>query len=127
MGTYRAKPVLVEARQLVGTSAECFAIYQWVELHIGSVTPPCDDDTYLARPGVTIDPADGQMVIRTADGDMKAHVGDWIIKTAGGAFQPCKPDVFEAAFERVEDLLDVAIGRAMRNEPLVRGNATDPG
>lgn len=29
--------------------------------------------------------------------------GDWIIKGVKGEFYPCKPDIFEATYEKVED------------------------
>lgn len=40
--------------------------------------------------------------IRTPEGDMRATVGDWIIRGIKGEFYPCKPDIFEATYEAVE-------------------------
>ena len=34
---------------------------------------------------------------------MTADCGDWIIKGVKGEFYPCKPDIFEATYEPVED------------------------
>jgi len=34
---------------------------------------------------------------------MKASDGDWIIKGIKGEFYPCKPDIFEQTYEKVED------------------------
>jgi hypothetical protein len=102
MATYRKKPVEIEARQLVGSNGEVHDVYLWIENSIGSVPPPCDDEKNGGgTPGVTIDPADGRMIIRTLEGDMKADIGDWIIKGVAGEFYPCKPDVFEATYEPV--------------------------
>lgn len=39
------------------------------------------------------------IVIYTLEGDMKASIGDWIIKGIKGEFYPCKPDIFEASYE----------------------------
>lgn len=39
--------------------------------------------------------------IETLEGTMKASLGDWIIKGVKGEFYPCKPDIFEATYERV--------------------------
>jgi hypothetical protein len=41
--------------------------------------------------------------IETLEGEMKADEGDWIIKGIKGEVYPCKPDIFEATYERVED------------------------
>jgi hypothetical protein len=98
---FRKKPIVIDAMQLAGNTAECMAVYQWIESHIGSVAPPCDDLTSDPNPGVTIDPADGSLVIRTLEGDMKADLGDWIIKGVQGEFYPCKPDIFDATYEAV--------------------------
>ena len=40
--------------------------------------------------------------IETREGDMYISKGDYIIKGIKGEFYPCKPDVFEAAYEMVE-------------------------
>lgn len=102
---FRKKPVEVEAVQFSEeiSPAAAMDIYRWVESHIGSVHPPCDDhegDEPVA--GVTIDPATGFMVIRTLEGDMAVSAGDWIIRGVAGEFYPCKPDIFEQTYERVE-------------------------
>jgi hypothetical protein len=34
---------------------------------------------------------------------MTADEGDWIIKGVKGEFYPCKPDIFEATYEKVDD------------------------
>lgn len=103
MAVYRKRPVEIEARQLTGMNAELHGVYLWVEENIGSVPPPCDDEQgHAPTPGVTIDPADGRIVIRTLEGDMKADLGDWIIKGVQGEFYPCKPDIFQATYEPVE-------------------------
>jgi hypothetical protein len=99
---FRKKPVEIEAMQLVAdaTPAQGMAVYQWVESHLGSVPPPCDEE--YNGPGVTIDPADGLMMIRTLEGDMKVSLGDWVIRGVQGEFYPCKPDIFAATYEAVE-------------------------
>jgi len=45
----------------------------------------------------------GRVVIYTPEGAMYANAGDWIIKGVKGEFYPCKPDIFEATYERVEE------------------------
>lgn len=40
--------------------------------------------------------------IETLEGAMKVSHGDYIIKGVQGEFYPCKPDIFEATYEKVE-------------------------
>lgn len=42
-------------------------------------------------------------VIKTLEGDMTAQPGDWIITGVKGEQYPCKPDIFEASYEKVDD------------------------
>ena len=44
-----------------------------------------------------------EMEIETLEGTMKANKGDWIIKGVKGELYPCKPDVFEMTYEKVND------------------------
>ena len=41
--------------------------------------------------------------IFTLEGTMNANIGDWIIKGVKGEFYPCKPDIFEETYEKVEE------------------------
>ena len=41
------------------------------------------------------------IVIPTLEGEMKAHVGDWIILGTKGELYPCKPDIFKEIYEIV--------------------------
>lgn len=56
-----------------------------------------------------------RVVIRTLEGDMVAEPGDWIITGIKGERYPCKPDIFVATYEPVEDAvaLSAAEGRAV--------------
>jgi hypothetical protein len=48
--------------------------------------------------------ADGtSLSIDTLEGIMQAQVGDWIIEGVQGELYPCKPDIFEATYERSPD------------------------
>lgn len=87
---FRKKPVVIEAIQLRhDTVDDC---YKFVGAK-GNY-PEC---------GMGIDPEDGQFKITTLEGVMIAEVGDWIIKGVRGEFYPCKPDIFEATYELVEE------------------------
>lgn len=45
---------------------------------------------------------DKEMIIDTLEGQMKANIGDWIIKGVNGELYPCKPDIFEKTYEKYE-------------------------
>ena len=46
---------------------------------------------------------DKEMDIETLEGIMHADVGDYIITGVKGERYPCKPDIFEATYEKVAD------------------------
>ena len=46
---------------------------------------------------------DREMNIETLEGVMHAEPGDWIITGVNGERYPCKPDIFEKAYEPVPD------------------------
>jgi hypothetical protein len=91
--SFRKKPVEVQAMHFVGSNADLHAVYLWVENCVGSVDP------YDDKPGLTIDPADGRMVIRTLEGDMKVARGDWIVRGVAGEFYPIKGSIFRDTYE----------------------------
>jgi len=41
-------------------------------------------------------------IIKTLEGDMRAERGDYVIKGVKNEVYPCKPDIFEATYERVD-------------------------
>ena len=53
------------------------------------------------------------VIITTLEGEMHASPGDWIIKGVQGEFYPCKPDIFEATYQKP----DAASFRARPQEP----------
>lgn len=46
---------------------------------------------------------DEHLDIETLEGTMRASPGDWIIRGVKDELYPCKPDVFEATYEPVEE------------------------
>lgn len=46
---------------------------------------------------------DKEMDIETLEGTMHADVGNYIITGVKGEKYPCKPDIFEATYEKVYD------------------------
>ena len=78
---YRKKPVVIDAMQWKGDN--------WIEID-EFVT--CNHETF---------PSDGVVIIPTLEGDMRADVGDWIIKGVNDEFYPCKPDIFEKTYDKL--------------------------
>ena len=103
---YRKLPVIIEARQLIGTTAEIYAVYLWIAQNtLGSFEPldviegrkPCPPS------GVSIDPRDGRLMIATLEGFCHADIGDWIIRGVAAEFYPIKDAIFRQTYEAVEE------------------------
>jgi len=45
----------------------------------------------------------GDFFIETLEGDLHVSEGDWIITGVKGEKYPCKPDIFEATYDLVEE------------------------
>ncbi len=100
MPYFRKRPVVIEARQLVGTDAEIHSnVYLWIEANTqGSFDPYAEE---IPASGVSIDPTTGFFLIATLEGVMQAKMGDWIIRGVQGEFYPCKPEIFAESYEEV--------------------------
>ena len=67
------------------------------------VFPATDKNTdtwYAEQVGV---PSKNLGMIDTLEGAHYVTPGDWIITGVKGEHYPCKPDIFEATYERVEE------------------------
>lgn len=84
---YRKKPVEIEAIQFTDETDRLIELQNFMnaELVISYNNPD-----------------DPKLKIATLEGVMEASVGDYIIKGVQGEFYPCKPDIFEATYEKVE-------------------------
>ena len=95
MTKYRKKPVIIEAMQFNGTNA--YDIKQFVG---DSFTYYINDCAWQVGKGI---PHIVNPTIHTLEGDMEVSKGDYIIKGVNGEFYPCKPDIFDKTYEKVED------------------------
>jgi hypothetical protein len=87
MAKYRKKPVVIEAWEFDGA------------LDFSKTLPKeIKDAVSIIR--LT---QDGKLRIQTLEGEMLANRGDFIIKGVKGEFYPCKPDIFETTYEKVEE------------------------
>lgn len=85
---YKKKPVVVEALKLNHKNLD--KIWNWMgDSYVSH--GECGDDVFL------------WLEIKTLEGTMTAKQGDWIIKGIKGEFYPCKPDIFQATYEKVEE------------------------
>ena len=92
MSKYRKKPVVVEAMQFTGSSTSVNLVESWMS---SGVEP---SPSFMSTQDL------GRVInIETLEGIMEATMGDWIIKGVNGEFYPCKPDIFAATYERVEE------------------------
>lgn len=87
---YRKKPVVVEAKQFLGTWESWDEINYWITrswLEEQTIVENIDWTTYE---------------IKTLEGVITASAGDFIIKGVQGEFYPCKPDIFEQTYELIK-------------------------
>jgi hypothetical protein len=80
MAKFRKKPVVIEATQ-------------WFKHG--------DHPVVTVMPRGFESPTKGRVL--TLEGDMEVTSGDWIIKGVKGEHYPCKPDIFEATYEAVNE------------------------
>ena len=96
MAIFRKKPITIEAVQWTGDN-----LFEVITFTDG--LPP-DKDSMFA--GMTWEQYEDRvkregLKIYTLEGAMLANIGDWIIKGIKGEYYPCKPDIFEATYEKV--------------------------
>ena len=93
MARYRKKPVIIEAVQFNGFNKENGQVDlnerpEWLINEFGKKIIFFDKRNTLT--------------IKTLEGNMIANIGDWIIKGVKGEYYPCKPEIFEATYELIE-------------------------
>lgn len=99
---FRKKPVVIEAIQWTGKNLREVITFtdgplDTRSMHAGMMWEKYED--LVEREGL--------MIYTLEDGpDRKAKhfasVGDWIIRGVKGELYPCKPDIFEATYERAD-------------------------
>lgn len=79
---FRKRPVVIVAIQWDGTNVD-------------------DILDFIRTKGSARRGTNGGILIDTLEGEMRADVGDWIIRGVKGECYPCKPDIFETTYEAV--------------------------
>ena len=89
---YRKKPVVIEAFKWTGDKDQQ-PVPEWAIQAVidRRIRVACRDEGGVG------------MWIETLEGRMEASPGDFIIRGVEGEIYPCKPDIFEATYERVDD------------------------
>lgn len=83
MTLFRKKPVVIEAVQFDGSYESRIKLLKW------------------AGPVAVYYRHTNALAILTLEGSMTVSPGDWVIRGVAGEFYPCKPDIFEATYERL--------------------------
>ena len=86
---FRKKPVIIEAFQL--TEALKDRAFHWARQYQPTVWASFNNENQPI------------LVIPTVEGSKTCYLGDWIIKGVKGELYPCKPDIFEATYEIVDE------------------------
>ena len=82
----KKKPVVIQA-------------VQWNGYNVDEITSFTEDNARF----ITVDSGDIPVLfIKTLEGDMRAQVGDYILRGIRGEFYPCDRGIFEEVYEEVE-------------------------
>lgn len=98
MAKYRKKPVVIEAVKLGWDTWNEVCDFMPDDMFKGIYL---DDKNFEVLPKTDTSNTMG-MSIKTLEGEMIARQGDYIIKGVKGEFYPCKPDIFEMTYEKLE-------------------------
>lgn len=88
MNKYQKKPVVIEAIQYDDKPETDIELQEQFGIDPVRVSYKNPDDPIL--------------IIETLEGEMKAHVGDYIIRGVHGELYPCKPDIFNETYQKVD-------------------------
>jgi hypothetical protein len=122
---FRKKPVVIDAVQFTGGEPNGRDLILWmtgntattikrmvagvnldkseaIMLRLGRHTWLAHQDEVRVSNGEICQMLDPEhVVIPTLEGEMRASVGDWIIRGVQGELYPCKPDIFAATYDVV--------------------------
>ena len=92
IGKYRKKPVVISAVYWNGDNL--VDVISFTGLHESAKKWTWEEYEEVVR-------KEG-LKIFTLEGPLMATIGDWIIKGVKGEFYPCKPDIFDATYEKAD-------------------------
>lgn len=91
---FRKKPVVIEAYQWKEGDSLNLRGNGWPQWLVAAARSGKDGEEQIVTQSF-----EGYATIKTLEGEMRADVGDWIIRGVKGELYPCKPDIFAATYE----------------------------
>ncbi|GAA0229683.1 hypothetical protein [Metaclostridioides mangenotii] len=113
MAKYRKIPVVIEAVRWTGNNER--EVFDFL-------TQTKDKTIDLRGENFRIDLCNGgcqvgDLYIKTLNGEVKADIGEYICRGVKGEYYPCKADIFDMTYEKVEDKNSVIINNfKLKNE-----------
>jgi hypothetical protein len=96
MPYFRKKPAVIEALQFHNSSFSGANAEEIINFTRGLAVLHTDE--IVGSPGKYLP----WLNVPTLHGEVRADLGDWIIKGVKGDFYPCKPDVFKKTYDPVK-------------------------
>jgi hypothetical protein len=96
---FRKKPIIIEAFQYDGDLMNSEGEYYVPEWATDAFL---DDTLFYDSPQDKNEPP-YELYVSTLEGDMLVRVNDYVIQGVNGEIYPCKPDIFEKTYEKVEE------------------------
>lgn len=94
---FQKKPVVINAIQWTGDNIEDVLMFTGKHPKWDTWFKNMDDYIHHVRL------EHNTFKVFTLEGVMTANQGDWIIRGVKGEHYPCKPDIFEATYELIEE------------------------
>ena len=101
MAKYRKKPCVIDAIQLTWQTWQQVCDFVSKEAFVRGVWVNNETSAYSDNKKDRYDRIG--LIIHTLEGEHLAVQGDYIIKGVNGEFYPCKPEIFEKTYEKVEE------------------------
>lgn len=93
---YRKLPIVIEAVEWKGNNEkEMYCFLEGADKHVETEGRSFRIDFCNGTFAI------GDLIIKTLEGEMKANIGDFVIKGINGEYYPCKPDIFKKTY--IED------------------------
>lgn len=93
---YRKKPIEIEAVQFTNENKD--RVFNWAKEIQNNIYHSWDGEPFKSNPVIKVP---------TLEGEMMCSLGDYLIKEPfpidWRKVYPCKPDIFEATYEKVDD------------------------
>ena len=96
---YRKKPVVIEAFQMTRERREDNT--DWPEWLNRAWNTPRNQVGALMPSLTCVEEGENRLAVNTLEGQLTVNWDYWIIRGVRGELYPCKPDIFEATYEKV--------------------------